>query len=54
MCWVVVVVNVGMEGLLSALSGSFLVGTTFGVCALIFVVVSVCVSGVMLMWMYVK
>ena len=53
-CWAAAAANAGTEGLLSALSGSLLVGTTLGVCALIFAAASACVSGVTLMWMYAK
>ena len=53
-CWAAAAANAGTEGLLSALSGALLVGTTLGVCALIFAAASACVSGVTLMWMYAK
>ena len=53
-CWAAAAANAGTEGLLSALSGSLLVGTTLGVCALIFAAASACVSGATLMWMFAK
>ena len=53
-CWAAAAANAGTEGLLSALSGALLVGTTLGVCALIFAAASACVSGATLMWMFAK
>ena len=49
-CWAAAAANAG-DGLLGALSGSLLVGTTLGVCALIFAAMSATVSGVTLVWM---
>ena len=52
-CWAAAAANAG-DGLLGALSGSLLVGTTLGVCALIFAAASATLSGVMLAWMLAK
>lgn len=52
-CWAAAAANTG-EGLLSALSGSLLVGTTLGVCVLIFAAASATMSGASLLWMMAK
>jgi len=52
-CWAAAAANAG-DGLLGALSGSLLVGTTLGVCALIFAAASATLSGVTLVWMFAK
>ena len=52
-CWAAAAANAG-DGLLGALSGSLLVGTTLGVCALIFAAASATLSGVTLAWMLAK
>ena len=52
-CWAAAAANTG-GGLLSALSGALLVGTTLGVCALIFAAASATMSGLTLMYMMVR
>lgn len=53
-CWAAAAANTGDAGLLSALSGSLLVGTTLGVCVLIFAAASATMSGASLLWMMAK
>ena len=52
-CWAAAAANAG-EGLLGALGGALLVGTTLGVCAMIFAAVSATLSGVTLAWITVR
>lgn len=48
-CWAAAAANAG-DGLLGALGGALLVGTTLGVCAMIFATVSATLSGITLAW----
>ena len=52
-CWAAAAANSG-EGLLGALGGALLVGTTLGVCAMIFAVMSATFSGVAMAWIMVR
>jgi len=52
-CWAAAAANAG-EGLLGALGGALLVGTTLGVCAMIFATVSATLSGITLAWITVR
>lgn len=52
-CWAAAAANSG-EGLLGALGGALLVGTTLGVCAMIFAAMSATFSGVAMAWIMVR